>query len=74
MRNNVPINCSCPNCGNSIIIPLHQNKNENYAMESIMDMLKDVLKIAGTYTFMGELKCSCDNTVIACLTVSAQTI
>ena len=72
MEDNVPLKCSCPHCNKELTVPLKHNTDENKVMDAVSDILGDELKMRGSYTFIGEMKCSCNCVVIACLTVSAQ--
>ena len=74
MDNNVPLNCSCPKCNQALVVPLNHNADENKVMSAVESMMGNELKLAGSYTYVGEATCPCGNLVIACLTVSAQSI
>ena len=43
-------------------------------MNALENLMGNDLKILGSYSYIGEVKCNCDNLVLACLTVSAQKI
>jgi len=74
MNTDTTLNCSCPKCGASIVVPMKHSVGEDGVMKAVSDMMGDELKLVGSYTFMGELKCSCGSSIISCLTVSAQSV
>jgi len=74
MTDQAPLNCSCPKCHTDIQVLMRHNTDENHVMDSVQEMMGDDLKLVGSYTFIGESKCTCGNLIIACLTISAQAI
>jgi len=75
MENQTSFNCSCPKCGQVISITMKYNKDEVHVMDAVSDILGKELRLEGNYTYSGEIVCgNCGKVVIACLTVSAQSV